>query len=250
MGIKHSSRPLRALVITGVAGLVLAAGGALPADAGPPFPERLEVRVQAGAGLAPDGQSINVSVLARCPEKWTVQQALVTVAQPQASGSASFPLTCTGNFGLAFRVTVPAASGEFELGPAEVTAVVTIKRGRTEQVQDTRIVDVDPIILVDFGDRMALLRDGGRAVDVDVTVACPRQTTGLASKVFIFQGLVRGVGGFVPVCDGQPHLFTVAVEASEGLFQAGNALVGPSVEIEFQGERFLFFSNEPIQLVN
>jgi hypothetical protein len=250
MLINRSWLRARALVLAGLIGLVLAAGGALPADAAPPFPDRLEVRVQAGAGLAPDGQSINVSVLARCPEKWTVQQAQVTVTQPQASGSASFPLTCTGNFGLAFRVTVPAVSGEFELGPAEVTAMVTIKRGRTAQVQDTRVVDVDPIIVVDFGDRIARLHDGGQAADVDVTVACPRQTTGLASRIFIFQGQVSGVGGFVPVCDGQPHQFTVTVETSDGLFQAGNALVGPSVEIEFQGERFLFFSNEPIQLVN
>lgn len=250
MGIKPSWRRLRALVIAGVSGLVFAAGGALPADAEPPFPDRLEVRVQAGASLAPDGQSINVSVLARCPERWTVQQALVTVTQPQASGSASFPLTCTGNFGLAFRIAVPASSGEFELGMAEVTAVVSIKRGRTEQVQDTRIVTVDPIIQVDFGDRVALLRDGGQTVDVDVTVACPRQTTGQASSIFIFQGQVRGVGGFVPVCDGQPHLFTVAVEASDGLFQVGSALVGPVVEVEFEGTRFLFFANDPIQLVN
>ena len=250
MGIKPSWRRLRALVIAGVSGLVLAAGGALPADAGPPFPDRLEVRVQAGASLAPDGQSINVSVLARCPEKWTVQQALVTVTQPQASGSASFPLTCTGNFGLAFRIAVPASSGEFEIGAAEVAAVVTIKRGRTEQVQDTRIVEVNPIILVDFGDRMARLRDGGQAVDVDVTVACPGQTTGQASSIFIFQGQVRGVGGFVPVCDGQPHLFTVTVEATDGLFQAGSALVGPVVEVEFEGTRFLFFANDPIQLVD
>lgn len=250
MRINLSWGRLRAPFVVGVAGFVLATGGALPANAGPPFPDRLEVRVQAGAGLAPDGQSINVSVLARCPERWTVEQALVTVAQPQASGSASFPLTCTGNFGLAFRVTVPASSGEFEIGPAEVTAVVTIKRGRTEQVQDVGIVDVDPIIVVDFSDRTARLRDAGQAADVDVTVACPRQTTGLASRILIFQGQVSGVGNFVPVCDGQPHLFTVVVEASEGLFQAGNALVVPSVEIEFEGRRFLFFANDPIRLVN
>jgi hypothetical protein len=60
----------------------------------------------------------------------------------------------------------------------------------------------------------------------------------------------RGVGGFVPVCDGRPHLFTVAVEASDGLFQAGSALVGPAVEVEFEGTRFLFFANDPIQLVD
>jgi hypothetical protein len=51
MDIKPSWRRLRALVIAGVSGLLLAAGGALPADAEPPIPDRVEVRVQVGAGL-------------------------------------------------------------------------------------------------------------------------------------------------------------------------------------------------------
>ena len=249
MGSDLAWRRLRALTAAGVSALVLA-GGVLPAEAGPRFPDRLEVHVQPGAGLNPDGQSINVSVLARCPERWTVQQALVTVSQPQASGSASFPLTCTGSFGLAFGVTVPTTSGEFQLGPAKVTAVVTINRGRTEQVQDTETLNVDPVIVVDFGDRMARLRDGGQAAAVDVTVACPRQTTGQASRIFIFQGQVSGVGGFVPICDGQRHLFTVAVDASGGLYQPGNALVAPFVEVEHEGQLFAFIANDPIELVN
>jgi hypothetical protein len=238
----------KTLALAGViaCGLV---GAAVPAEGSPSPPDRLDVLIQAGGFLAPDGQSITVTVLARCPEKWALQQALVTVTQPQASGSASFPLTCTGTFGLAFHIAVPTSGAEFELGQADVAAVVTVKRGRTEQVQDAGVVEVDPIILVDFGDRMAHLRDGGQAVDVDVTVACPRQTTGRPSRVGIFQGQVSGFGGFTPVCDGQPHQFTVFVEASGGLFQPGNALVVPDVEVEWQGRIFIFFANDPIQIV-
>lgn len=238
----------KTLALAGVIACGLA-GAAVPAEASPSPPDRLDVLIQAGGFLAPDGQSITVTVLARCPEKWAVQQALITVTQPQASGSASFPLTCTGTFGLAFHIAVPTSGAEFELGQANVAAVVTVKRGRTEQVQDAAVVEVDPIILVDFGDRMAHLRDGGQAVDVDVTVACPQQTTGRPSRVGIFQGQVSGFGGFTPVCDGQPHQFTVFVEASGGLFQPGNALVVPDVEVEWQGRIFIFFANDPIQIV-
>jgi hypothetical protein len=241
-------RHVRAFALSGVVALALA-GGALPAEASPPPPDRLEVFLGTGGFLAPDGQSITVSVLARCPEKWTVQQALVSLSQPQASGSASFPLTCTGQFGLAFHVTVPSSGSEFLLGQAEATAVVTVTRGRTEQVKDVQTVDVDPTILVDFGDRMARLRDGGQAVDVDVTVACPRQTTGRPSSIGIFQGQASGFGSFLPICDGQPHLFTVTVEASTGLYQPGNALVVPNVDVEWEGRIFNFFANDPIQIV-
>jgi len=241
-------RVRKALALAGVIAFGVA-GATLPAEAGPRPPDRLEVLIQAGGFLAPDGQTITVSVLARCPEKWAVQEALITVTQTHASGSASFPLTCTGTFGLAFRVAVPTSGAEFELGQADVAAVVTVNRGRTEQVEDAQVVDVDPIILVDFGDRMARLRDGGQALDVDVTVACPMQTTGLPSRIFVFQGQVSAFGGFTPLCDGQPHQFTVTIEASDGLYQPGTALVGPFVEVEWEGHSFIFFSNEPIQIV-
>ena len=235
----------------GIAGLIAfsLAGATLPAAAGPSPPDRLDVLIQHGGFLSPDGQTISVVVLARCPERWAVQQALVTVTQPQASGSASFPLTCTGTFGLAFHIAVPTSGAEFALGQAVVEAVVTVQRGRTEQVEDARVVDVDPTILVDFGDRVAHLRDGGQAVDVDVTVGCPRQTTGRPSRVGIFQGQVSAFGDFTPLCDGQPHQFTVTIEASDGHYQPGNALVVPDVAVEWEGRIFSFFANDPIQLV-
>jgi hypothetical protein len=229
-----------------VGGLV---GAALPAEASPSPPDRLDVLIQHGGFLSPDGQTITIAVLARCPERWALQQAEVTVTQPQASGSASFPLTCTGTFGLAFRIAVPTSGAEFELGQADVAAAVTVQRGRTEQVADARVVDVDPNIVVDFGDRMARLRDAGQAVDVDVTVACPRQTMGRPSRVGIFQGQISAFGALTPLCDGQSHKSTVTVEAADGRYQPGHALVGPFIEVEWEGRIFIFYANDPIQLV-
>src|SRR6266540_4472311 len=85
------------------------------------------VDIQSIAGLAPDAQSVGVQVLASCPERWTVVEAVVTVSQPGASGHASFPLTCIGSPRM-FFVTVPSAAGAFQLGEAQVSATVVINR--------------------------------------------------------------------------------------------------------------------------
>jgi len=78
-----SQRVRRLALVGGVA--LLVAGGALPAEATPPFPARLRVELGSSAGLAPDGQSVGIGILASCPERWTVLQATVTLLQSQAS---------------------------------------------------------------------------------------------------------------------------------------------------------------------
>src|SRR5687767_12486843 len=55
------------------------------------------VELGTAAGLAPDGRSLRIDVIASCPERWVVVEARVTVSQPQASGSGSFPLACIGS---------------------------------------------------------------------------------------------------------------------------------------------------------
>jgi len=207
----------------GLVGVVaaLVAGGGLPAEAHPPTPTRLDVLLHSAAGLPPDGQSVGISLLARCPERWTVLQALATVSQPQASGQASFPLTCTGLF-QSFGVAVQSSGAPFQLGEAQATAFVLIKRGRTEQVQDSEVVRVEPTVFVELAET-ALLQGGGGAVSIDVTAACPVGSTGQQSYVNVSQGQASGNGFYVPACDGQEHTFTVTVQASRGLFQAGSA---------------------------
>jgi len=136
------------------------------------------VDVQPVAGLAPDGRSIGVQVLASCPERWTVVEAVVTVSQPGASGQASFPLTCIGSLRM-FAVAVPSSGGAFQLGEAQVTASVIINRRRTMPADDSQVVPVQPTVLVELAET-AQLESGGGAVTAP---AC--QKPGSLSMLFV-----------------------------------------------------------------
>jgi hypothetical protein len=225
----------RTLALVGVVALLGVVAAAAPAGArvtaGP------AVEVQGVAGLAPDGRSIGVQVLASCPERWTVVQAVVSVTQPGASGEASFPLTCIGSMRM-FAVSVPSTSGAFQLGSAQLTASVVIKRGKTASADDSQVVPVQPTVLVELAET-AQLESGGGAVVTDVAVACPAGTNGLESRLVVSQaGQVMGVGTYTPVCDGSRHTFTVRVQASHGVYQAGIAQALTFADIEFGGEIF------------
>jgi hypothetical protein len=195
------------------------------------------VEVQSVAGLAPDGRSISVQVLASCPERWTVVKAVASVSQPSASGQASFPLTCIGSPRM-FSVTVPATNGAFRLGEAQVTASVVIKRGSTKRADDSQVVPVQPTVLVELAES-AQLEAGGGAVVTDVTVACPAGTNGLQSSLVVSQaGQTIGSATYVPICDGSRHTFAVRVEASSGVYQVGIAQALTFANIEFAGQTF------------
>jgi len=172
--------------------------------------------VQPVAALAPDGRSMIVQVLASCPERWTVVEAVVRVSQPDASGQESFPLSCIGSL-RSFLVTVPIATGTFELGDVLVGASVVVQRGKTARADDSLVVPVQPLVLVELAD-FARLESGNGAVVMDVTVACHPDTTGLESRLVVSQGQTLGVGLYTPVCDSTPHTFTVRVEASQGVY--------------------------------
>jgi hypothetical protein len=216
-------------------GIVVAPAAARPA----PAPA---VQVEHLAALAPDARSMSVRVLASCPERWTVVEAVVTVSQPGAVGQASFPLTCIG-FMQPFGVRVPVSEGTFELGEdAQVSASVVIQRGRTLRASDSRILPVEPTVLVELAET-ARLESGGGAVVMDLSVACNAGTNGLESSLGVFQSETRGVGRYTPVCDGAPHTFTVRVEATNGLFQAGRAQALTFTDIEHEGRIFTGFDD-------
>jgi hypothetical protein len=222
----------RILVLSGVLALLSAA----PAEAR--FQEAPTVDIHSAAGLAPDGRSINVNVLASCPERWTVVQAVVRVSQPSGSGQASFPLTCIKSV-RSFWVTVPASTGSFQLGTAQVTASVVIQRGKTARADDSQVVTVDPNVLVELDDSAQIL-DGGAAVLLDVTVACPVGTTGRESGLVVSQaGIVMGSGRYTPICDGAPHTFTVRVSSTNGrLYQPGIAQALTFADVDYNGQVF------------
>ena len=207
-------RLVRALVVAGVIGLLALATASAPVSARPR--QAPEVDVQHVAGLAPDGRSMIVQVLASCPERWTVVEAEVRVSQPEASGEASFPLTCIGYL-RPFLVTVPVATGTFHLGDVLVSASVVVERGKTARADDSLVIRVQPLVLVELAD-FARLESGNGAVVMDVTVACHAETTGLESRLVVSQGRTLGVGLYTPICDGTPHAFSVRVEASQGVY--------------------------------
>lgn len=236
---------LRAVALAALVGLLLA-GGTRPAEARP-IPPGPTVDLASAAGLAPDGSALEFHVLASCPDRWTVVEASVTVTQGQASGEASFPLTCTGAH-MPFRVTVRSSGAPFQLGEAQATASVVIKRGRTQQAQDSETVRVVPTVVVDLADT-AMLQGGGPAVSIEVTTACHAGATGGQSYVTITQSPVSGTGVFVPTCDGQPHTFEVTVQASQGLFQAGTAQGSAFVTAQVGGDLFFGEDNHPVEIV-
>jgi hypothetical protein len=240
---RHRIRALALVVVTGVLGAVPAA----PASARPsPGPV---VDIQSAGGLAPDGSSITVQVLASCPERWTVVEAVVGVSQPQAAGQASFTFPCISSLRM-FTVVVRSTGGTFELGEALATASVTIQRGKTERAQDSQVLTVQPTVFVDLADT-ASLESGGDAVLIDVTVACPAGASGQESYVNVSQDqTTSGNGTYVPVCDGQPHTFTVRVQASRGVYETGNAQALTFANVEHGGIGFSGVDESPVQIVS
>jgi hypothetical protein len=226
---------MKALAFAGVVALVMSLSLASPAGAR--FQEPPAVDIQGVAGLVPDGGSIGVQVLAECPERWTVVEAVVRVSQPSGAGQASFPLTCIASPRL-FGVSVPATTGSFQLGEAQVSATVVIKRGKTVRADDSQVVPVQPTVLVELAESGQLV-DGGQAVLLDVTVACPAGTNGLESRLVVSQaGRVIGVGTYTPVCDRSRHTLTVRVQASDGVYEPGIAQALTFANVEWQGEVF------------
>ena len=237
---------MRTLASVAVA-CAVAAGGVLgSADARRPSPPTVDLATF--AQLAPDGRSLTTSVVASCAERSTVLEARVTVMQPQASGSGTFTIECIGPFPRSFPVTVLATSGTFELGPAQATATLVVQRGRTERAQDSATVELEPTVTVDLAPT-ARLDAGGASASIDVTVACPPGPRGEGSYVAISQGNVVGNGTYVPVCDGEPHTFTVSVTASQGTFQPGDARALSFANVSHEGQSFSGLADELVQLV-
>jgi hypothetical protein len=234
------------ITLAALIALLLAAGAAAPASARPAAGPHVDI--QPFAGLAPDARSITVQVLASCPERWTVVEAIVAVLQSQASGRASFPLTCIGSL-RPFVVTVPSSGGAFELSEAQVTASVVVQRGKSMRAQDSQAVQVEPTVLVELADT-AQLENGGGAVVMGVTVACPDGTNGLQSSLNVSQqGQTSGGGSYLPVCDGSRHTFIVRAQATQGTYHTGSAQALTFANIEHQGNVVYGIDDGTIEIV-
>ena len=242
---RTTNRCARAFAVAGLA-LLLSVGAAARADGRPaPGPT---VDIQSAAGLAPDGRSLTVQVLASCPERWSVVEAVIGVSQPQASGRAAIPLTCIGSLRM-FIVSVPSTGGAFQLGDAQATASVVIQRGKIQRAQDSQALQVQPTVLVELADT-AQLESGGAALVIAVTVACPAGANGLQSSVIVSQqGLTSGNGSYLPICDGSRHTFAVSVQAFQGVYRLGTAQALTFADIDVCGTVFSGVDDGSIQLV-
>jgi hypothetical protein len=228
-----SSVAVRRLVVTGVIGL-LVAGGAQAASA---HRTQLSVEiVSEQASLAPDGSSMTFYISTVCDRTWTIVEASATATQPQASGTGSFTPTC-GRIPYNVQVTVPATSGTFETGPADMTVRLVVQQGPTKRAQDSATLRVRPDVSVRLADQAVLQGDG--AVLIDVTVTCPRSAVGQGGYVQIYDGEVVGTGTFGPTpCDTLPHTVSVRVASSEGSFRIGSAQALASASITEGGDVF------------
>ncbi|HEX6326167.1 MAG TPA: hypothetical protein VFZ72_06325 [Jiangellaceae bacterium] len=222
-------RRLRSLLYVG---LLTAAsiGATLPASAG-----QLDPMVEVGspAGLAPNARSVSVELTVLCPENRTVEQAGVSVVQPQASGRVALPVLCDGRARFV-TVDVPSDGGEFITGSAHVSAVLAVRQGRAKEVRDSAQVSVEPLVKVTVASE-ARLDGGGEAVLVDVTAACPASSAGQLSDVSVFKYPANGTGTFTPTCDGRPHTVTVTVPAANGSFGVGSGFASSTVRIQEDG---------------
>jgi hypothetical protein len=235
---------VRRLVVTGVVGL-LVAGGAQVASA---HRTALSVEiVSEQASLAPDGRSMTFDLSTVCDRTWTIVEASVSATQPQASGTGSFTPNC-GRIPYVVRVTVPATSGTFQTGPADVTARLVVQQGPTKRAQDSATLRVRPDVSVVLADQAVLEPDG--AVRIDVTVTCPMSAVGQGGDVRIYDGRIVGTGTFGPTpCDTAPHTVSVRVASPDGSFAVGSAEALASASVTEGGDVFPGSDFRTIQIV-
>lgn len=235
MGRSYVLRRLHRLGLTGLLALVLAST-AQPADAGKSQDTAIYLQ---SVGLMPDSQAALVRLDVYCSEQQTVVDARVSVVQPQASGEASFSPRCIGRD--IIEVAVPS-DDVFETGQAQVSAVVGFRQGRTKEVRDAQVMRVGPIVTVALADE-GHLEDGGTALVIDVTVACPVGSTGQESPVFRYPSQ----GSYVPTCDGGSHTWGVRLERSQGEWLPGPAVVTAFAHVEEGGDRFTGWHQRTVQ---
>jgi hypothetical protein len=235
---------LRRLVVAGLVGLLVASG----AQAASAHRTALSVEILSEqASLAPDGSSMTFDISTVCDRTWTIVEATASATQPQASGTGSFTPNC-GRIPYVVRVAVPATSGPFQTGPADLTVRLVVQQGPTKRAQDSGTLRVRPDVSVVLADQAVLEGDG--AVRIDVTVTCPMSAVGQGGDVRIYDGRVVGTGTFGPTpCDTLPHTVSVRVASSEGSFQAGSAEALASASITEGGDFFTGSDLRTIQIV-
>jgi len=208
-----------------------------------------EVHIGSEPMMSIDGRLVGVTVLAKCPARWSVLEARLTATQGGVTGTGTFPLTCDSGF-KSFRVTLPASGGDFQLASVRLDAVIRIARGKADEARASEVAALIPEIVMDAAST-ARLDAGGQAVLIDVTTGCPAGVTGLESYATVEQG-GRSIGQsfFTPFCDGLTHTITLRIETRTNPYQPGPASVTAFAFAEFRDRFFAGVDSAAIQIVS
>jgi hypothetical protein len=229
---------------------LLAAAAAAPVQAAR-FTPPPEVQFNSEPTMAIDGRSVGVSVLARCPSRWTVVEARVTVTQGSVAGAGSFPLVCDDAWHNE-RVSVPASGGTFQLADASLVAVLRIARGpKTNGDTESQTAALIPEVVLDAASTARLV-DGGQAVLIDIVTGCPVGVIPLDSLSFLSVeqgGRSIGSSPFTFACDGALHTQTLRITTRTNPFVLGPATVTAFAYTEHNGRAFVGVDSSAIEIV-
>jgi hypothetical protein len=136
--MKPFHRAVRSVLLLGaIAALSLGSRAGVRGTTAPVMVEVREV-----ARVTRDGE-LHIALRARCEPVGELLEAFVLVQQGSVSGMAGFGPICDGRT-RTYRLQVQPLDGEFEPGPAHVSAFVLLcdEAGACEQGQDSREVRV------------------------------------------------------------------------------------------------------------
>lgn len=231
------ARTARSLLIALTALSLLLVGLAPAGAARLHDPPPAEVRVAAIANIGAGGSAV-IEAWVRCRDGALVQELVLEVSQPEASGTRAgdFGIVCDGGWH-AVLVEVPAVTADpFRPGPADVLAFFTVLDPVTmdplRQGQDARTVWILAPARVAVG-RHGELDAAGQAT-LDVWARCRAPWVVATLSVELFQGEDQGSGNtddFFLACDGRWFHREVRVVPAPGTFEPGSAWARASFAI-------------------
>jgi hypothetical protein len=220
-----------------------------PAPTAPPPTGSITIGIAPSGTLEPDMVYVNVDVTVTCPVGWTWSHGWFNVLQNDRGGSGTFSSTCTGAAQVARARVVNG--NRFSLGNWSATAYVQVVRnGQELRAESTRIIRLEPRVVVRVADQGQLTGTTGGGVRIAVAVACPTGATGQESYVTVEQdGTALGRAFFTPVCDRTTRTLVLPITASQGTFHTGSAVADAFVTVGWNGEAFFGVENRAVTIL-
>jgi hypothetical protein len=198
----------------------------------------ITISIAPTASLEPSGEYANIDVTVTCTLGWTWSQGWIYIFQPDdPGGSGTFSGTCTGTPQVSHSRV--ANGNRINLGSADAQAFVRVaKNGTQVTASSSRVITVQPSVVVRIADQGQLMGTAGGGVSIAVATACPAGATGQSSTVTVTQGTASGQASFTPVCDRVSRTVILSITASGGTFHTGGANASASASVGFDGGSF------------